>query len=58
MFPFFTLVFLILLDYLKAMILQSHKKKNSIRKVDRIENMVEATTYLNIFHKSFDIYVF
>lgn len=34
------------------------QKKSSIRKVDRIENMVEATTYLNIFHKSFDIYVF
>ena len=56
MFPFFILVFL--LDYLKAMILQSQKKKSSIRKVDRIKNIVEATTYLNIFQKSFDIYVF
>lgn len=34
------------------------KKKSSIRKVDRIKNTVEATTYLNILHKSFDIYVF
>lgn len=57
MFPFFISVFLII-RLSESRDSTKPKKKSSIRKVDRIKNMVEATTYLNILHKSFDIYVF